>query len=242
MANSIEEVADGFNARTPPHVHFWERRQARRGVTPAQWRRVCRGRKLAGRIPRCARDDIGAHPSDAARPPPRLAWPRVAHRLSECPPPEPPPRSAWLTRDRLLPPIIAGLVMWSVTARGLGPASWAKGSRWHWPRSCCCRRWPTGSPSCRSSSGSASGSAAAWRSAPLASRSTPPPPRCGGAVRGDRRARHRRTCCRGRRCRRIGTVADWGVRFQFGLLAYSFILSWGSCTSTSPPCASARWR
>jgi two-component system LytT family sensor kinase len=25
----------------------------------------------------------------------------------------------------------------------------------------------------------------------------------------------------------IGSVADWGVRFQFGLLAYSFILSWG---------------
>ena len=24
----------------------------------------------------------------------------------------------------------------------------------------------------------------------------------------------------------IGSVADWGVRFQFGLLAYSFILSW----------------
>ncbi len=24
-----------------------------------------------------------------------------------------------------------------------------------------------------------------------------------------------------------GSVADWGVRFQFGLLAYSFILSWG---------------
>jgi signal transduction histidine kinase len=25
----------------------------------------------------------------------------------------------------------------------------------------------------------------------------------------------------------MGSVADWGVRFQFGLLAYSFILSWG---------------
>jgi len=25
----------------------------------------------------------------------------------------------------------------------------------------------------------------------------------------------------------VGPIADWGVRFQFGLLAYSFILSWG---------------
>ena len=71
-------------------------------------------------IPRSARDDpsaTGCHPSRSAAHPTRLAChARRAIAFAACPTAVRPTPITPLTRDRLLPPVIAGLVMWSVAA------------------------------------------------------------------------------------------------------------------------------
>jgi two-component system LytT family sensor kinase len=131
-----------------------------------------------------------------------------------------------LTRDRLLPPIIAGLVMWSVAATRTTGRILAEGESLglaailllpplaYWIAVLPAILWlglrfplrrATLWPSLPVHIAAAAAAAALYAEILVfvMERLVPQPPAG------------------------IGTVADWGVRFQFGLLAYSFILSWG---------------
>jgi signal transduction histidine kinase len=132
-----------------------------------------------------------------------------------------------LTRDRLLPPILAGLVMWSIAAGRLVsqtishgdslalaaalllppllcwllllPAVLWLGIRFPLRRGALLRSLPV-------HAGAAGLLAAGYAELMV---------RIMGALLGEEGPAW------------AGSVADWPVRFQFGLLAYSFILSWG---------------
>jgi two-component system, LytTR family, sensor kinase len=138
-----------------------------------------------------------------------------------------PMRNRLLTRDRLLPPILAGLVMWGIAAGRvvaeaaahgdspglvaalllppllywlfLLPAVLWLGIRFPLRRGALLRSVPV-------HVGSAALAAALYAELMV---------RVMGSLVGDGAPAW------------AGSVADWPVRFQFGLLAYSFILSWG---------------